>query len=329
MPECPQISLIIPVYNVEAYLEECLQSVAGQTFNAPEVILVNDGSNDGSAAVCRRFLAQHPAWIYIEQPNQGVCAARKAGLVRASGEYISFLDADDVISPDYLADLWTALKQTGAELAVAPMYRFAGDIKTARAPEGSFWAESCLEGAARARLFENFSASLALCGKLISRRLWQKVNPELPVLRTGDDILPSVGLIAGAEKIAPAAGAAYYYRQARADSQSGGGTGRFYGLLEGFSRARACLIKAGQYPFFAAGFERVRMICLTSFIEKFPLGAEDEQSLRLRRGEFKIPHFAFEGWPWKLRLRARLLYFCLCTGLSYKNWMRRLRLRKR
>lgn len=329
MSKRPQISLIIPVYNVEAYLAECLQSVAQQTFDALEVILVNDGSSDGSAAVCQRFLAQYPSWIYLTQPNQGVCAARKAGLARAKGEYILFVDADDVLGADYVSELWTALNQAGAELAVAPMRRFWGDIKTAGAAEGAFWREACLEGDARARLFENFSASLALCGKLISRRLWQQADPDLPVLRTGDDILPSVELIASVRKIAPAAAATYYYRQVRPGSQSTAGQGRFSGLLEGFSRARAWLIKNGQYGTFAAGFERVRMICLTSFIEKFALGPQDEQALYARRGEFQIPRFALKGWPWKLRLRARLLRFCLRTGFSYKNWMDNLRLLKR
>lgn len=329
MSKRPSISLIIPVYNVEAYLEECLQSVAAQTFGALEVILVNDGSSDGSAAVCRRFAAQYPSWIYITQPNQGVCAARKAGLLHANGDYISFLDADDVLCADYFSVLWQAVNQTGAELAVAPMCRFGGDIQTAGMAEGSFWGETCLEGDARARIFENFSASLALCGKLISRRLWRQVNPDLPVLRTGDDILPSVELAASARKIAPAALALYYYRQARPGSQSTVGRGRFGGLLEGFSLARAWLMKTGKYPTFASGFERVRMICLTSCIEKFSLGPQDEQALRARRDEFQIPRYAVKGWPWKLRLRVRLLRFCLQMGFSYKNWIDTLRLLKR
>ncbi len=329
MLQRPKISLIIPIYNVEEYLEACLQSVAAQTCAPQEVILVDDGSTDNSAAVCGRFLKQHSTWIYIRQSNQGVAAARMAGIKRAAGQVVSFLDADDILSPDYFAMLWEAIDQTGADLAVAPMYRFTDNIQTACPPEGDFWREICLAGEGRAHVFENFSAALALCGKLISRRLWEAVSPELPVLRTGDDIAPSVALIAGAEKIAVAAGAKYYYRQARPQSQSTAGSGRFGGLLAGFSAARTDLIKTGKYPVFAPGFERVRLICLTSFIEKFGINAADENALGAQRKEFKLPGFVRRRLPWKLRLRAGLLYFCLCTGLSYQNWVQRLCLLKR
>lgn len=328
MSKRPQISLIIPVYNVEAYLEDCLQSVSAQTFDSLEVILVNDGSSDQSAAICQHFLNQYPTWIYVEQANQGVSSARQNGVRRASGEYMAFLDADDVLSPGYFSALWEAVSQTGAELAVAPMYRFVENTKVANEPEGTFWTEKCLEGNNRVRIFENFSAALALCGKLISRRLWDKINPSFPVLRTGDDILPSVELIVGADKIAPARAARYYYRQARPGSQSTTGAARFGSLLEGFSLARAYLIKMEAYPTFACGFERVRLICLTSFIEKFGITSTEENALRARLDEFNIPCFGCRGWHWKLRLRAKLLYFCLRWGLSYQSWMRKLRVLK-
>lgn len=329
MPNCPKISLIIPVYNVQTYLEACLQSVAEQTFGELEVLLVDDGSTDQSASICKRFLENYPSWVYIRQPNQGVAVARQAGIRHATGEYFSFLDADDVLSPHYFSALWAAITRTGAPLAVAPMHRFVEHIQTATMPEGTFWADPCLDAKNRVRIFENFSAALALCGKLISRQLWDKATPSFPVLRTGDDILPSVELLCSADKIAVAGSAIYYYRQARPGSQSTAGPGRFGGLLEGFSLARAYLIKTGKYPHWATGFERVRFICLTSFIEKFGIRPEEETALRARRKEFKIPRFVCEGWPWKLRLRAWLLYGCLGVRVSYNKCIQCLRVLKR
>ena len=98
-----RISVIIPVYNVQDYLEECLASEIGQTigFECIQVILVNDGSPDGSAAICKKYAADYPEnIIYVEQPNSGVAAARNMGLEHADGELITFLDGDDKWSED-------------------------------------------------------------------------------------------------------------------------------------------------------------------------------------------------------------------------------------
>lgn len=331
MSKRPQISVIIPVYNVEAYLEECLQSVAAQTFAPLEVILVNDGSSDGSGDICQSFLKRYPNWLYVEQSNQGVAAARKNGLAHAQGEYLAFLDADDVLSPHYFSALWAAREQTGAELVIAPMYRFTADIKSAAAPEGTFWQKRCLAGAERARVFENFSAALALCGKLFSRELANKTGLSFPSLRTGDDILPSVQLLAGAPAIAPAPQAKYYYRQARPLSQSSSGNNRFEGLFEGLLQAKKYLLNTGIYNELAPGFERVRFICLTSFMEKFGLNKAQRALLKTHRSDLKVPFSAWKNWPWKLCLRAAFLALCLRTGLPYDKaatYLRRLQFRR-
>lgn len=317
MSKRPQISVIIPIYNVKAYLEECLQSVAAQTFAPLEVILVNDGSSDGSGAICKSFLARHPHWLYVEQANQGVASARKNGLEHARGEYLAFVDSDDVLSPGYFSALWTAREQTDADLVIAPMYRFTADTENSSGPEGTFWQERVLAGVARARGFENFSAALALCGKLFSRDLLHTAGLTFPSLRTGDDILPSVQLLAGAQTLALAPQAKYYYRQVRPLSQSSSGNNRFEGLFEGFLQAKKHLVNTGRYNELAPGFERVRFICLTSFMETFGLNKTQRVLLKTHQDDLKVPFFARRHWPWKLRLRAGLLSLCLRCGLPY------------
>lgn len=317
MSKRPQISVIIPIYNVEAYLEECLQSVAAQTFAPLEVILVNDGSSDGSGNICKSFLAQYPNWLYVEQANQGVAAARKNGLERAQGEYLAFVDSDDVLSPNYFSSLWAAREQTGADSVIAPMCRFTADTKNSFGPEGTFWNERILAGAARARVFENFSAALALCGKLFSRDLLVRIEPRFPNLPNGDDILPSIQLLAGAQTLALAPEAKYYYRQARPLSQSSSGVNRFEGLFEGFLLAKKHLVNTGRYNELSPGFERVRFICLTSFMEKFGLNKTQRALLKTHKDDLKVPLFARRNWPWKLRLRVSFLSLCLRCGLPY------------
>lgn len=99
----PQISIIIPVYNAEQYLTECLDSILGQSFSDYEVIMVDDGSTDGSADVCLRYAEADPRFVYIYKENGGVSSARNKGLDMARGEWVSFIDADDWVSEDYLS----------------------------------------------------------------------------------------------------------------------------------------------------------------------------------------------------------------------------------
>ncbi|KAA8997970.1 glycosyltransferase [Paenibacillus spiritus] len=91
----PPISVIIPIYNVERYLEECLNSVLDQTLPGIEIICINDGSTDGSLEILQKYEARYSHLVTISQSNQGVAAARNRGLLMASGEYVAFMDPDD------------------------------------------------------------------------------------------------------------------------------------------------------------------------------------------------------------------------------------------
>lgn len=95
------VSLIIPVYNVEKYLPQCLDSVKEQTYPDIEVILVNDGSTDNSLSICKRY-AKKFNWILIDQNNEGLSAARNVGVEHSTGDYIAFLDSDDWFEPDMI-----------------------------------------------------------------------------------------------------------------------------------------------------------------------------------------------------------------------------------
>ena len=99
------ISVIIPVYNVENYLEECLNSVQHQTYTNIEVILVNDWSTDNSKMICERYCQEDSRFHLISQTNQGQSVARNVGVEVSTGEFIAFVDSDDVIKANYLEEL--------------------------------------------------------------------------------------------------------------------------------------------------------------------------------------------------------------------------------
>lgn len=107
----PKFSIIIPVYNVEPYLRECLDSVLAQTFADWEAICVDDGSTDGSGAILDEYAAKDPRFRVLHQKNAGVGQARNAGLEVAKGTWIGFLDADDVWHCEFLSGIVSAMAQ--------------------------------------------------------------------------------------------------------------------------------------------------------------------------------------------------------------------------
>ncbi|MDU6721796.1 MAG: glycosyltransferase family 2 protein [Streptococcus mitis] len=105
------ISVIVPVYNVETYLEECLDSIQNQTYTDLEVILVNDGSTDGSQAICERYCKENRRFHLLNQENQGLSAARNTGVAASRGEFIVFVDSDDMILANYLETLMHYMRE--------------------------------------------------------------------------------------------------------------------------------------------------------------------------------------------------------------------------
>lgn len=110
-----KISVIIPVYNVEKYLSECLDSVIGQTYANLEIILVDDGSTDTSGVLCDEYAKKDERIKVIHKPNGGVSSARNVALKEISGKYFAFIDSDDVVLPEYLQTLYTLLTENDCE----------------------------------------------------------------------------------------------------------------------------------------------------------------------------------------------------------------------
>ena len=113
----PVVSLIMPVYNVEKYLEKALRSVQNQTFKDFELIIVNDGSTDGSVDIIEKFCSENENFKLINQENQGPSVARNTGIKESRGEYIGFMDSDDYLEPKFLELLYTAAVDSDADIA--------------------------------------------------------------------------------------------------------------------------------------------------------------------------------------------------------------------
>lgn len=116
MHKSPLVSLIIPVYNVRNYLFKALSSVEKQTFKNAEVIIINDGSTDGSDKIINEFSKRNKNFIVINQENRGLSAARNVGIQVSRGEYIAFMDSDDYIEPKFLETLYNAAVKNNADI---------------------------------------------------------------------------------------------------------------------------------------------------------------------------------------------------------------------
>lgn len=125
------ISIIIPIYNSEKKLSECLDSIIKQSYQDFELILINDGSNDNSEEICHTYQSKHPQRIrYYHQVNCGVSSARNMGLDNANGEYICFVDSDDYVEPNYLVELLHLLEENNADISMCDICRKESDGST-------------------------------------------------------------------------------------------------------------------------------------------------------------------------------------------------------
>ena len=118
------ISIIVPIYNVENYLRQCLDSIMNQTYQNFECLLINDGSPDNSADICREYVSKDSRFRYFEKKNGGVSSARNLGIEHSKGQYITFIDSDDWVDSDYVETLYGELIKENADIAVSTYKRF-------------------------------------------------------------------------------------------------------------------------------------------------------------------------------------------------------------
>ena len=119
-----KITVIVPVYNVEHYLDKCLDSLINQTYKNLEIIVINDGSTDNSGEICQEYAQKDNRIVYIEKENGGQSEARNMGLDRMTGSYVTFVDSDDWVEPDYVEVLYNKLIEYQADIAVGNYYSY-------------------------------------------------------------------------------------------------------------------------------------------------------------------------------------------------------------
>ena len=121
------ISIIVPIYNVEKYLRQCLDSIIAQTYQNFECLLINDGSPDNSADICKEYVDKDARFHYFEKANGGLASARNLGIKQSKGQFITFIDSDDWIELDYLEVLYSKIKEYNTDFVISSYNKFDMD----------------------------------------------------------------------------------------------------------------------------------------------------------------------------------------------------------
>ena len=203
----PLISVVIPVYNVERYLERCVASVRDQTYRNLEILLVDDGSPDRCGAMCDDFAKADERVRALHKKNGGLSDARNFGIEAASGEYVAFVDSDDFIEPDMMEVLLRLIQQYGADIATCGVYNCYPD-KTTLLYERM--EEGCVDGAtAFGYILEGKRIPATICNKLLSRPLLETLR--FPVGRLYEDAFFTADLMPLVHKAAYTTEPKYHY----------------------------------------------------------------------------------------------------------------------
>jgi len=208
MNEKNLVSIIIPVYNAEAYIEACVQSVVEQTYDNFELLLIDDGSSDDSPAICDRLAASDSRIKVHHQDNRGVSVARNAGKKYSEGQYLLFVDADDTMQPDMLQRMVKRIETAQAQIAVCGIniVSEAGQVLFSRSvDEKEYSAEEALRSFLLGQVFEN-----GVWNKLFRKDLIENVD-FVAGRRMNEDIFFIYEAFCNVEKVATCGAVGYNY----------------------------------------------------------------------------------------------------------------------
>ena len=193
------LSVIIPVYNVEEYLAKCVESILNQTYSNLEVILVNDGSKDGSGSICDVYAQKDPRVRVIHKENGGLSSARNAGMDAATGEYITFVDSDDWLEADGYAHLMGLMERYGVKLVCGGNYDVDGGTgeKTLGICPGKEEVVTAEEFVGRMFMWQGCDSSA--CDKIYHRSLLE--NFRYPEGRVCEDVAVTYKIVLGTDRV--------------------------------------------------------------------------------------------------------------------------------
>ena len=210
--DSPLISVIIPAYNIDSYVKDCVNSVLSQEYQNYEIILVNDGSTDNTPKICDQLEKAHPNIIKVlHHKNAGLSAARNNGIKRARGEYLAFIDGDDLVAKRFLSTLYEALEKTNSDIAVCGFHEFDKDNLPKTTKTATKMVTYDRVTATSKLLVGQENIDIIACNKLYKKAVFKNIT--FPVGELHEDNLTTYKLYAAAKQIVVVDVSLYYYRQ--------------------------------------------------------------------------------------------------------------------
>lgn len=201
-----KVSIIVPVYNVEKYLDECMKSILGQTYSNLEVVLIDDGSTDSSGNMCDNYKAQDNRIVVIHKPNGGLSSARNAGMDIATGDYLIFVDSDDIISLNMVSEMVKKADETGAQIVSSLMTE-----EREMLDKGQIGKVSVFDSHSALRcIFSDDTILTSASGKMYSSELWKDIR--FPTDKIFEDFATIYKVIKKSSKTVAFEDWQYFYR---------------------------------------------------------------------------------------------------------------------
>ncbi len=206
------VSVIVPIYNVEAYLEKCITSIINQTYTNIEIILINDGSTDTSLKICQEYQKLDNRIIILNKNNEGLSAARNDGIAKSKGKYICFIDGDDYISPNYIEKLYNDLTKHKADISVCNFYyeNYQGSLTKKKECQNQIYTST--EALKDIFLIQK-NLEIMVWNKLYKKELFTKNNITFPKSMIHEDNFVTYKLFAKSKRISLINDKLYYYVQ--------------------------------------------------------------------------------------------------------------------
>lgn len=201
------ISIIVPVYNVEEYLEKCIDSILNQTYKNLEIILIDDGSSDNSANICDQYEKKDSRVKVIHKKNSGMSDARNTGMKIANGEYIGFVDSDDYIKQDMIENLYNLLKKNKADISICAYELLDKNKKPSAKLNGKIYSFNNID--AIQELLKSKLITSHCWNKLYKKQLWETI--QFPIGRKFEDMAVMHLVFEKAKKIVYKNEIGYYY----------------------------------------------------------------------------------------------------------------------
>ena len=317
------ISIIVPVYKVEPYLRQCVDSILNQTYRDIEVLLIDDGSPDRCGEICDEYTEKDDRIRVFHTENRGLSAARNLGLHKAKGEYIGFVDSDDWIEPDMYEMLLKRIEETGADVSVCSFY-----VEDAGTRKSSDYSRAIYLGKESLRALVDGRLSNYVWNKLYRNTIFQTII--FPYRKNHEDIASMHLILNQANSVAVLDATKYHYR-IRNESIT-----KTYTASNLVAYAEAYLL---QYRFllnecsdlFAARQEELLLLPAkgVSRLWRWWYGcdSEDKQRFRNKLNEYvefsrsNYPIFGYNTWPMYLRVSSVFMHSRIQVSFAILYWI--------